>query len=466
MASRPGIDTIAAIATPPGAGGIGIVRISGPEAADILQALFRPSAAGFSGFTPRLLHHGRIVNGEGKELDDALAVFFPEPHSFTGEDTAEIHGHGGPAVLAAVLDAALRRGARAAGRGEFTRRAFLNGKMDLSQAEAVAEIIAAPGEEGVRLASAKLEGLLGRRVDALRQRLEYLRQRICLAVDFPDEEAECLPPAEFLAVTGTVMDGVRELLAGYLRARRWREGALVVLAGRVNAGKSSLMNALLGRPRAIVTEEPGTTRDYLEEETLLDGMPVRLVDTAGLRESGGDPVEKEGMRRGRELAEAAQVILVLLDGTLAAASGDPAGDFPLERELVGRLGKDRCLTVWNKEDIAPLPAGRTRFAGAPLLPVSALTGRGIDALASAVRAACRAQPPRAGEIAPNLRQAHALESALAELENLAKDIELAVPPDLCGLRLESAAAHLAGITGLNSAEETLDAVFADFCIGK
>jgi tRNA modification GTPase len=185
-----------------------------------------------------------------------------------------------------------------------------------------------------------------------------------------------------------------------------------------------------------------------------------------LREAGGDPVEREGMRRGRELAEEAQAVLVLLDGSLAAEDGGLAGGFAAERELVESLGKERCLAVWNKADLVPAPAGLTRFAGAPLIAVSALTGRGADELASAVRAVCGAQPPPAGEIAPNLRQAHALEAALAELENLAKDVELAVPPDLCGLRLESAADHLAGITGLNSAEETLNAVFADFCIGK
>ena len=251
-------DTIAAVATAPGAGAIGVVRLSGPRSRAVLEAVFRPSSSRFTGFVPRTLHHGRIVDSHGADLDDALAVFFPGPHSFTGEDSAEIQGHGGAAVLQAVLEAVLTHGARQAERGEFTRRAFLNGRIDLSQAEAVAELVAAPGVEGVRLASAKLHGLLGRRVSELRERLEYLRRRVCLAVDFPDEEAECLPPAEFLAVTGEVLDGVRALLAGYRRARCWREGALVVLVGRVNAGKSSLMNALRGRPRGIVTERPGT----------------------------------------------------------------------------------------------------------------------------------------------------------------------------------------------------------------
>ena len=276
-------DTIAAVATAPGAGGVGIIRISGPKSHDILRSMFRPSSRNFRDFTPRMLHHGHMLDRDGREADDALVVFFPAPHSFTGEDCAEIQGHGGPAVLAALLDSVLFRGARMADRGEFTRRAFMNGRMDLSQAEAVAELIAAPSREGVYLASAKLDGLLGHRVEELRGRLEYLRQRICLAIDFPDEEGECLPPQEFTAITDEVADGIRTLLAGYERARCWREGALVVLAGQVNAGKSSLMNAFLGRERAIVTEKPGTTRDYLEEQTSLAGLPVRLVDTAGLR---------------------------------------------------------------------------------------------------------------------------------------------------------------------------------------
>lgn len=461
-----GADTIAAIATAPGAGAIGVIRLSGPRSRDVLNAVFRPASPGFSGFIPRALHHGRIVDARGTELDDALVVFFPGPRSFTGEDSAEIQGHGGTAVLQAVLEAVLTQGVRLAERGEFTRRAFLNGRMDLSQAEAVAELVAAPGPEGVRLASAKLHGLLGRRVSELRERLEYLRRKVCLAVDFPDEEAECLPPAEFLAVTGHVADGVRALLASYRRARQWREGALVVLAGRVNAGKSSLMNALLGRPRAIVTDQPGTTRDYLEEETCLDGLPVRLADTAGLRADSGDPIEREGMRRGRELARAAQAVLLVLDGTLAARAPSLWEGFAEERALVEAVGASRCLALWNKADVAPLPAGVTDFCGAPVLEVSALTGLGLDALAAAARRLCGAREPAPEEIAPNLRQARALENALTELQALEHDIAAAVPPDLCGLRLESAAAHLADITGLNSAEDTLNSIFADFCIGK
>lgn len=460
-------DTIAAVATAPGAGGVGIIRISGPKAHDILLSMFRPSGRNFRDFTPRMLHHGHMLDEHGREADDALAVYFPAPHSFTGEDCAEIQGHGGPAVLAALLDSVLSRGARMAERGEFTRRAFLNGRMDLSQAEAVAELIAAPSREGVYLASAKLEGLLGRRVEELRGRLEYLRQRICLAIDFPDEEGECLPPQEFTAIADEVADGIRTLLAGYERARCWREGALVVLAGQVNAGKSSLMNAFLGRERAIVTEKPGTTRDYLEEQTTLAGLPVRLVDTAGLRDHSEDSIELEGMRRGRKLAENARCVLLVLDGTRARSADELSETYSAEGKLVEELGPERCLVVWNKADLSPLPENVSSFHNARILPVSARNGEGIDALCSAVRSLClRDEAPEEGDIAPNLRQASQLRRALEALDELKKAIALSVPPDLCSIHLETACAHLADITGLNTTEDTLNAIFSSFCIGK
>lgn len=460
-------DTIAAVATAPGSGGVGIIRISGPKAHEILHSMFRSSSS-FRDFTPRMLHHGRLLDAQDREVDDALVVFFKGPHSFTGEDCAEIQGHGGPAVLAALLDSVLSRGARMAERGEFTRRAFLNGRMDLSQAEAVAELIAAPSREGVYLASAKLDGLLGRRIEELRGRLEYLRQRVCLAIDFPDEEGECLPPLEFSAITEEVASGIRTLISGYERARSWREGALVVLAGRVNAGKSSLMNAFLGRKRAIVTEKPGTTRDYLEEQTSLAGLPVRLVDTAGLREHSDDSIELEGMRRGKELADNARCVLVVLDGARAEdASETFLAPFAEEAHLIEEFGAGRCIAVWNKADIKPLPKDLNTFHQATMLPVCARSGEGIDRLAEAVRALClQEELPQEGDLAPNLRQTKQLRQALDALDALQKAIALDVPPDLCSIHLETACAHLSDITGLNSTEETLNAIFSTFCIGK
>jgi len=473
-------DTIAAIATAPGEGAVGVVRLSGPLCKEILKTIFRPSSRHFQDFIPRTLHHGHIVDSEGRAVDEVLAVFFPGPHSFTGEDAAEIQGHGGPAVLRAVLETVLDHGSRLeaetrgvvrqAERGEFTRRAFINGRMDLARAEAVAELVAAPCPEGARLALAKLEGLLGKKVQELRDRLEQARQRVCLAVDFPEEEAECLPPDLFLTEIREVADGVRALLAGYQRARCWREGALVVLAGPVNAGKSSLMNALLGRPRALVADVPGTTRDYLEESTTFDGLPVRLMDTAGLRDdeyAEADAVEQEGIRRGREMMETAQAVLVVLDGARAAEHSRTDEFFAAEFALIRRLGPDRCVAVWNKADVIPSPGCLQGLPEeTPLVEVSARTGQGLESLVRTAVRVCNAAPPQTGDMAPNLRQARCLEKALTELQALEDDIMAGMPPDLCGLRLEGAVSHLADITGLNSAEETLNAIFADFCIGK
>lgn len=453
-------DTIVAIATPLGQGGIGILRLSGPDSERILKTLFRPSSPSFHGFRPWTLHHGTITDGS-EPLDDVLAVVMPGPRTFTGEEVAEIHCHGGTGVLTAVLEAVVRHGARLAGRGEFTRRAFLNGRMDLTQAEAVAEMIAAPAREGLRLARAKLDGLLGRRVDALRARLDALRMQLCVAVDFPDDEVECLAPDAFLEQVGDVRACVRELVAGYARTRCWQDGALVVLAGQVNAGKSSLMNALLGRRRAIVTDMPGTTRDFIEEPLNLSGLPIRLADTAGLRETG-DIVEQEGVRMSRDLVAQADLVLLVTDAVHGLAAP--------EHELLRHAGADKVLVVFNKADLLEEGAPAPMPEGCHSIFVSARLGRGIEELATAIRQAVLARTgsgePQAGELAPNLRQASALERAAESLDALEADIRNGVPYDLCGVRLDSACAALADVTGQSTPEAILENIFSSFCIGK
>ena len=351
----------------------------------------------------------RVQDMEGNTLDDALAVFMPGPKTFTGEDVAEFQCHGGPVLLAAVLEACLCAGARLAERGEFTRRAFLNGRMDLTQAEAVAEMIAAPSKEGARLAAAKLDGVLGQRIAGLRERVEHLRAQICLAVDFPEEEVECLPQEGFLAAIADVKAAVASLLAGFERTRCWREGVTVALAGPVNAGKSSLMNALLGRQRAVVTEYPGTTRDFLEEPIQLAGLPVRLVDTAGLRETD-NPAEAQGIQLGRSMIESADVVLLMVDGAEGAT--------PDTWALLSELGPERTILVWNKSDLATPPPrvwrrdGPFRETGGPCRHFGPQGGRAWKRLAEAVRelalARSQGQEPEPGEAAPNLRQARSL----------------------------------------------------------
>ncbi|MBZ2172798.1 tRNA uridine-5-carboxymethylaminomethyl(34) synthesis GTPase MnmE [Nitratidesulfovibrio sp. SRB-5] len=474
-------DTIAAIATPPGHGGVGIIRISGPDSHAILGRLFLPASPRFAGFRPWTLHRGRACDATGAPLDDVLAVAMPGPRTFTGEDVAEIHCHGGPAVLAAVLEAACACGARLAGRGEFTRRAFLNGRMDLTQAEAVAEMIAAPAQGGLRLAQARLQGLLGTRVAELRARLLDLRAQLCVAVDFPEDEVDCLAPEAFVAECDAVAAGVRGLLSAHERGRCWQEGALVVLAGHVNAGKSSLMNALLGRRRAIVTDMPGTTRDFIEEPVQLAGLPVRLVDTAGLRDTG-DIVEQEGVRISRDLVAQADLVLLVVDAA--------AGLGHAERELLrhvrdqhaqgGRPDRPggRVLVVLNKTDLAAEAGAAfrcpTEVEGCPCVAVSALRGLGVDELAAAARAMVLAGlggddaggEPESGDLAPNLRQAQVLRRALDELDALVADVRAGVPYDLCSVRLDGACAVLSEITGETTPAEVLEHIFSSFCIGK
>ena len=462
-------DTIAAIATPRGAGGIGIVRISGPDALRVLEAVFRP-ASGTASFRPWVLHHG-VVHDGGGPLDDVLAVFMPGPRTFTGEDMAEIQCHGGVFLIQAVLEAVLRKGARPAARGEFSRRAYLNGRMDLSQAEAVAELVAAPSREAARYGLRRLEGALGRRVAALRERLDEARAGMCLAIDFPGDEVECLPPEAFAALVEEVSNGIVSLLAGHRRAALMEDGASVVLAGGVNAGKSSLLNALLGHSRALVTDIPGTTRDFLEEVVRVNGLPVRLADTAGLREGGGE-VERLGMERSREKVAQADAVLILLDGGALGDAGAASAVCPdtAAAEALALAGDLPVLLVWNKMDLCRPACFPPVWAGdRPCAMISALTGEGVDELAEALHALllrdAAAHPPEDG-LAPNARQALELERALEEITALLGDIRVGRSYDCLSVRLDTAAAHLADVTGEDTPEEVLNRVFSSFCIGK
>lgn len=454
-------DTIAAIATPLGQGGVGIVRISGSRSRELGELLFRSARSDFAGFKPYRLHHGWFLDGASRDLDEVLVSFMPGPGSYTGEDVVEINCHGGPAVLRAVLETVLGAGARPADPGEFTKRAFLNGRLDLTQAEAVIEMITAPTRAGVGMAGQKLEGVLGRRISELRAALEDLRTQLCVAVDFPEEELECLPHAELARRTQTVLQGLGELVAGYERNRCWREGVLVVLAGQVNAGKSSLMNGILGRERAIVTDIPGTTRDYLEEAVSLDGLPVRLVDTAGLRETA-DKVEQVGVLRSRELLDQADVILLVVDRTRGMTDEDV--------RLLAQYGPDKLLVVENKADlpgdVLDLPEGAGPVHGH--VRISARTGQGLDELTDTVRtmAVGTRREPGVSDLVPNLRQKQGLERAADELTGLLGELGQEMPYDLLSVRLDAACALLSELTGEITSDEILNGIFDSFCVGK
>ncbi len=456
-------DTIAAVATAQGTGGIGIVRISGAEAKTLISKTFLSHNERFTHFRPWTLHHGHFLEYSGQALDDVLVVFMPGPRTFTGEDVAEIHCHGGSAILQSILTTLMQHGARLAERGEFSRRAFMHGRMDLTQAEAIAEMIAAPTKASLRVGSAKLDGLLGKQVGTLREKLEELRMALCVAVDFPEEEVECLSPQEFLAVVQEVQEAVQTLLTSHARCRHWQEGASVVLAGAVNAGKSSLLNALLGYNRALVTDIPGTTRDFLEEYIDLDGLAVRITDTAGLRE-GADTVERLGIERSRERIETADAVLLVLDGALAEQATE-------ENESLALAKDPKVLVVWNKSDLAPEPTFPPTWQGIEkkTVCVCAHSGKGLDALSAALKSLILKEntaEPDYGEVVPNMRQAKLLQEAAEELAQLATDIDANLPYDVCAVRLDAAVSTLGNITGLDTPDEVMDKIFANFCIGK
>lgn len=413
------------------------------------------------------------MDASGRVLDEVLAAFMPGPGSFTGEDVAELFCHGGPAVLRAVLDELLARGARMALPGEFSLRAFKNGKFDLAQAEAIAEAIAAPTRAALHLAQLKLCGALSVRIGDLRARLEDLRAKLCLAVDFPDEDVECLPLPALRDEALAVAQALAPLLAGVERARAWREGVLAVLAGRVNAGKSSLLNALVGRNRALVSAAPGTTRDYIEEQLDLSGLLLRLVDTAGLRaaapdkvgkvgEVAIDAVEAAGQELTREFMDRAEAVLYVLDASRPLHAEDA--------DALRGLDPARTLAVLNKGDLPPDAdlAAAVGALGLAFVRVSAKTGQGLDELCALLRGrlAGGAREPEADELAPNARQAQAISQARGELLALAEETGLGLPYDILALRLDAACRALAELTGDIAPDEVLNAIFSKFCIGK
>ncbi|GHV53215.1 tRNA modification GTPase MnmE [Deltaproteobacteria bacterium] len=464
-------DTIVAIATPHGYGGIGIVRLSGTDAIFIARNLLADSPDSLPVLKPRFFRHGWVhclsEDGSREAIDEVLAVAMPGKATFTGEDVAEIHCHGTPAVLMAVVASACRLGARLASKGEFTYRAFAHGKYDLTQAEAVAEMIAAPALTGARLAQAKLSGLLGKRIGELYSVIERLRARVALAIDFPEEETAAVGIDDFREDLDLARSGIRELLASYKRARHWREGVAVILAGKVNAGKSSLLNTLLGRNRAIVSAHPGTTRDFLEECLDMDGLAVRIIDTAGLRTSE-DPIEQEGVLRSKALAEEAHLVLLVTD-----ASRPPDE----EEKAFFEAHKGRILLVRNKIDLLPEDARKKLqaddgFPGAPSCAVSATEGCGLEELAATLRRMVMVcndftpDEPERGDIVPNLRQSALLAAALAETEALSRDIADNIACDLFSVRLDAIAAHLAEITGFAATDDILGHIFSRFCVGK
>ncbi len=439
---RLNLPTIAAVATPPGRGGVGVVRISGDRALAVGLAL-----AGRRALEPRYCHLATFRDGEGQALDQGLVVYFPGPRSYTGEDVVELHGHGGPAILEGILEAAFALGATPAGPGEFSRRAYLNDRLDLSQAEAVAAMIDAESRAGARAALRSLEGELGRLVGELGDELTRLRVYVEGALDFPEDEVDVLGEGRVAQRLEALGERVVRLRCRADSGVRLIEGFLVVLAGRPNAGKSSLLNHLAGREAAIVTARAGTTRDVLRERVSLDGIPVELVDTAGLREAG-DEVEMEGVRRVREILERADLVIYLADCQWGWTEGD-------DTEWQG-LPSDRRLRVWSKADL-----GRPGEDPA----ISLVAPPGVAGLHEALRERLVAGY---GSDAIGARQRHieVLDRVSGHLAAASRTLEEHGSGDLMAQDLRWAQEALGEIAGRVHSDDLLGQVFATFCVGK
>jgi len=432
-------------------GGIGIIRVSGPLAPAI--------AAGLIGHVPepRLATLAGFRAQDSQVIDRGIALFFPAPGSFTGEDVLELQGHGGPVVLDLLLRRTLELGARPARPGEFSERAFLNGKLDLAQAEAVADLIGSTSETAARLAGRTLQGELSRRVEGLLEGIVRLRTYVEAAIDFPDEEIDFIADSQVEADLQDLICDVKDLLTGAHQGCLIREGLDLVIAGPPNAGKSSLLNALAGVDVAIITDIPGTTRDLLRRQIQLDGVPLHLIDTAGLRPAR-DPIEQEGIRRAREQIEQADHILWVFDG-----QSDPDHmDFDLSM-----LPAQVPLTyVRNKIDLTGTPAGLTHGPSGPEVAISALTGAGMDALREHLKTGCGFPTSTEGVFMAQRRHLDALERALVGLDSALDLLKRAPAVELVAEDLRQVQQALGEITGEFTPDDLLDRIFSGFCIGK
>lgn len=455
-------DTITAIATGLAPCGIGVLRVSGDDAFSVAEAIFTVrSGAPVSDFPSHTVHYGLLVDPtSAEEIDHVILTVFRAPGSYTGEDVVEISCHGGLATVRKALEATLRAGARLAEPGEFTKRAFLNGRLDLAQAEAVNDLIRAGTDGAQRIARMQLDGGLSRRVEDLEDGLMSVLARIEASIDFPDdvEEPERQAVLESLRETA---GGIAELIQTFSRGRIYREGIRMVIAGRPNVGKSSLLNALLREARAIVTPIPGTTRDTIEETLSIRGIPIVAIDTAGLRESA-DAVEQIGVERAEQSLAAADLILFVFDAYEGLTEEDSS--------LLARMPERPVIVAANKIDLLPadereIPA--VAAGGAPMLQVSATTGEGLDDLEAAIESLVGGGGIATDSVlVSNARHKEALESAAASLDQAIATLKSGEPFDLASVDLMAARAYLGEITGETASEDLVDRIFSEFCIGK
>ena len=450
-------DTIAAIATPPGKGGVGIIRLSGPSARVIGERLTGKTLtvrqAHFCNFYQHASHTPDTL------LDQGIAIYFQAPHSFTGEDIVELQGHGGPVILDALLAECLHQGARMARPGEFSQRAFLNDKMDLAQAEAIADLIDSASMTAARHALRSLQGEFSRRIDLLVAEVTELRIFVEAAIDFPEEEVDFLNDGRVREKLERIIKNTNDLLGNANQGRILHEGMTVVIAGKPNAGKSSLMNVLAGYETAIVTDIAGTTRDVLKEQILIDGMPVHVIDTAGLRDSP-DRVEQEGIRRAWQAIDKADCILLVTD-----ASQPMDNDFLAEFKLDIQQQK-RLTLVRNKCDITGEQAAIAEHNGRVEITLSARQQTGIDLLREHLKQRAGYQQQQEGGFAARRRHIEAIEKALEYLQAGLQQLVEAGAGELLAEDLRYCQQYLGEITGKLSADELLGEIFSSFCIGK
>jgi tRNA modification GTPase len=449
-------DTICALATPPGRGGVGIIRVSGSRAADIAKTLL--------GFEPRVrkAHYGPFLDANKESLDEGIALFFANPQSFTGEDVLELQGHGGPVILDVLLQRVVALGARMARPGEFSERAFLNDKLDLAQAEAIADLIDASSAEAARSAVRSLQGAFSKEIHTLVEQLIHLRIYVEASIDFPEEEIDFLSDGKVQADLTRIIEQLNQVTRTASQGSLMREGMTVVIAGRPNAGKSSLLNALAGHDRAIVTDVAGTTRDVLREHIHIDGMPLHIIDTAGLRDTP-DAVERIGVERAWKEIEQADRVLLMVDASETQAT-DPAVIWP---DFVDRLPAGAAITVVrNKIDITKESPGLSTGNSSPVVRLSAREQAGVNALREHLKQLMGYESAREGGFIARRRHLEALHQAQAFLQSGEEQLQGAAAGELLAEDLRLAQNALSEITGEFTSDDLLGRIFSSFCIGK
>lgn len=453
--------TIAAISTPPGTGGIAVIRISGDQALEIGDRIFRGRGK-LSDAASHTIHYGFIMNEQNEKIDEVLVSVMRAPKTFTTEDTIEINTHGGTMTVQNVLTTVIKAGAVMAEPGEFTKRAFLNGRIDLSQAEAVIDIINSKNELSRKNALSQLEGTLSKEIRAIRQELVYLAARMQVLIDYPDEELEDVTEQEIEQIVSQCAERAGKLLDTADNGKIIKDGIRTAIAGKPNVGKSSLLNSLARTDRAIVTDIAGTTRDVIEESVNLNGVPILLTDTAGIRDTD-DAVEKIGVERSKKSIQEADLVLVMLDGSELLTDED--------RSVLRATHDKKRIIIINKTDLGRpkyTEAVRAKANGDPVLEISALTGSGLEELAEEIRRIYNfhAMSGNSGAVITNMRHKQALLAAREALYRAADAIQSGMPADIASIDMNEAISALGAITGETVSDDIVNEIFHHFCVGK